>query len=409
VTIASSGTARRSTRGMHRWIAPGVLEQTGGFRSSRARCAFPLRGDFFPASSRSSAASAATESRRALRVFRSPFFGARAPQPARERGVACCGGRCRRSRCSARDWPCAMAVASAAAATRGADETLRCGLARWASPAGRSRNVVRVGFPASAASFGCSGRTAVLRPASSQSAGVESSGCRVKILALSKNEGALEIFLPHRRKWCAIYCEGWACSVSELAISGQPISGQPVSLQPRVRSAQAPRPTSLNHLGLERWPPHPEGFVSEDSLSEASTAHPGLPRCWHSTVLASKSPGTRSRRLVMAVTASHSKCVGERCRCAVPRVSRSSLKANGLKANGLKANARPRCSSSRCSRMLALTRIGRGRRTRASGRRLRGATPSRRRLHGDGLGAGGMGPPAWVNDVTMSSYEQAVV
>lgn len=29
--------------------------------------------------------------------------------------------------------------------------------------------------------------------------------CRVKILALSKNDRALEIFLPHRRKWCAIY------------------------------------------------------------------------------------------------------------------------------------------------------------------------------------------------------------
>jgi hypothetical protein len=302
-----------------------------------------------------------------------------------------------------------MAVASAA--TRGADETLRCGLT------GRLRLGASATWSASASQrqrphFGCSGRTAVLRPASSQSAGVESSGCRVKILALSKNGGALEIFLPHRRKWCAIYCEGWACSVSELAISGQPVSAQPVSLQPRVRSAQAPRPTSLNHLGLERWPPHLEGFVSEDSLSEASTAHPGLPRCWHSTVLASKSPGTRSRRLVMAVTASHSKCVGERCRCAVPRVSRSGLKANGLKANGLKANARPLCSSSRCSRMLALTRIGRGRRTRASGRLLRGATSSCswRRLHGDRLhGGAGMGPPAWINDVTMSSYEQAVV
>jgi hypothetical protein len=68
----------------------------------------------------------------------------------------------------------------------------------------------------------------------------------------------------------------------------------------QVLGALAPRPTSLNHLGLERWPPHPEGFVSEDSLSEASTAHPGLPRCWHSTVLAFQSPGTRSRRLVMA-------------------------------------------------------------------------------------------------------------
>lgn len=75
----------------------------------------------------------------------------------------------------------------------------------------------------------------------------------------------------------------------------------------------APQPTSLNHLGLERWPPHPEGFVSEDSLSEASTAHPGLPRCWHSTVLASKSPGTRSRRLVMA------------CHCVTLEVRRRAL------------------------------------------------------------------------------------
>jgi hypothetical protein len=33
----------------------------------------------------------------------------------------------------------------------------------------------------------------------------EKSECRVKILALSKNDRTLEIFLPHRRKWCAIY------------------------------------------------------------------------------------------------------------------------------------------------------------------------------------------------------------